>query len=413
MVDTPHAKGPWLTIIGIGEDGPAGLGEEAKRIIAKASVIYGGERHHSLTADLTKAERLAWKSPFADSINDIIARRGTPVVVLASGDPFLFGVGATLCHHIAASEIRSIPAPSSFSLAASRLGWPLQDVTTLSLHGRPLSLIMPYLHNGRRLLVLTSDGKAPREIAARLDNAGFGGSKITILEALGGEQERVRSCMIEDCDFDDIQDLNLCAVDLIAAPHARPIAFAPGLEDDLFEHDGQITKRDVRAMTISALAPKYGELLWDIGAGSGSISIEWMLSHPSMRAIAIEQSHERAERISRNAAALGTPGLMLIEGHAPEALSDLPPPDAIFIGGGGSDSGVLEVAMAALKPNGRIVANAVTLEMEALLLRAYEAHGGKLTRISIARAAPVGSMMAWRPAMPVTQWHWVKKETGF
>ncbi|MFK0331757.1 precorrin-6y C5,15-methyltransferase (decarboxylating) subunit CbiE [Rhizobium sp. NPDC090275] len=409
MADMSSAPGqPWLTIIGIGEDGPAGLGDEAKRLVAAASVVFGGLRHHALMAGLIEGECLAWESPFERSVGAITARRGSPVVVLASGDPFLYGVGATLSRSVDATEMRTIPAPSSFSLAASRLGWPLQEIASVSLHGRSIDLIRPHLHHGRRIIALTSDQETPMQLAALLAANGFGRSRLHVLEALGGARERVRACQADAFDLEDIDPLNVCAIDVVAGEGARVLAFAPGLDDALFEHDGQITKREVRALTLSTLAPRHGELLWDIGAGSGSIGIEWMLCDPSLRAIAIEQSSERALRIARNAAAFGVPGLAVVEGAAPQALQSLSEPDVIFVGGGGSEDGVMEAAIAALKGGGRLVANSVTLEMDAKLLALHATLGGSLTRIDISRAGAIGAMTGWRPAMPVTQWHWVK-----
>lgn len=399
---------PWLIIIGIGEDGVAGLGEEAKRLIQAAPVVFGGARHMELASALIRGERQIWQSPFEKSVEAIVARRGSPVVVLASGDPFLYGIGATLTRRIDAAEMRTIPAPSAFSLAASRLGWPLQEVTTISLHGRPLDLIRPHLQPGARVLALTSDEHGPKALAGLLCENGFGQSRLTVLEALGGKNEHVSSHRAERFSLEDVQALNVCAVEVIAGTDARVLPLGGGLDDLLFEHDGQITKREVRALTLSALAPRRGELLWDIGAGSGSIAIEWMLADPAMRAIAIEASPERVARIGRNAFRFGVPGLVVVEGRAPEALLQLPRPDVIFIGGGGSEPGVLDAAIAALVPGGRLVANAVTTEMEAVLLAQHARLGGSLIRIDIARASPVGTMTGWRPAMPVMQWSWVK-----
>lgn len=407
MAETPSIQ-RWLTLIGIGEDGPAGLGDEAKRLIASAPVVFGGARHIELMQPLITGEAHTWLSPFEKSVETVLARRGMPTVVLASGDPFFYGVGATLSRHIPASEMSVIPAPSSFSLAASRLGWPLQDVTVLSLHGRSIDLIRPHLHPGRRILALTSDGKGPVDLAALLLAVGFGQSTLTVLEALGGPHEKVSQQKAADFAPVDINDLNICGIEVKVDANARILPVSAGLADELFEHDGQITKREIRAMTLSALTPRRGELLWDIGAGSGSIGIEWMLADPSLRAIAIEASGERVARIRRNAGAFGVPGLTIIEGEAPGALAGLPTPDAIFIGGGGSDAGVLDAAISQLRRGGRLVANAVTTEMEAVLLAEHARRGGSLTRIDIARAAPVGRMTGWRPAMPVTQWCWIK-----
>lgn len=398
----------WLSIVGIGEDGLPGLGEAAKAAIADAEVVFGGARHLELAANAITGETRQWLSPFSDSVDAVIALRGRKVCVLASGDPFHYGVGATLVRKIDASQLRVFSHISAFSLAASRLGWPLQDVVTLSLHGRPLDLIRPHLHPGVRILALTSDDTSPAALAQLLTESGFGISIITVLEALGGPNETVRSNVAMHFGLADIDPLNVCAISVVALSGARVLPLTPGLDDVLFEHDGQITKREVRALTLAALAPRRGELLWDIGAGSGSVGIEWMLADPSLRTIAIEADPERAERVTRNAAAFGVPDLKLVIGKAPEALVGLDAPHAIFIGGGGSDAGVVDAAIAALRPGGRLVANAVTLELERLVLARHAGLGGSLTRIDIARADAIGSMTGWRRAMPITQWAWVK-----
>ena len=398
----------WLSIVGIGEDGLPGLGEAAKAAIADAEVVFGGARHLELAASAISGEAHTWLTPFSASIDAIIALRGSKVCVLASGDPFHHGVGATLARHIDASQMRVYPHPSSFSLAAARLGWPLQDVLALSLHGRPLDLIRPHLHPGARILALTSDEHGPAALAKLLTEAGFGISIVTVLEALGGPSETVRTNVAMSFGLTDINPLNICAISVVALPGARILPLTPGLDDALFEHDGQITKREVRALSLAALAPRRGELLWDIGAGSGSIAIEWMLADPSLNAIAIESDPERAARISRNSNRLGVPSLKLIQGVAPEALAGLEEPHAVFIGGGGSDAGVLDAAISALRPGGRLVANAVTLEMEALLLARHAELGGTLTRLSVERAEAIGSMTGWKPARPIVQWVWVK-----
>lgn len=406
MSGSPTKK--WLAVVGIGEDGVAGLGDEAKRLIGEAETVFGGRRHLALAAALIRGEARAWPSPFDTAMSEVVALRGKKVCVLASGDPFLHGVGVTLARHVPVDEMIVVPAPSAFSLAASRLGWALQDVETVSLHGHAIDTIRPLLQPKRRVLALTSDGDGPAAVAALLAGLGFGRSGLTVLEALGGPDERIRTVTARGFDLKDVNPLNVLALELESDPEARVLPLAGGRADDLFEHDGQITKREVRAITLSALAPRRGELLWDIGAGSGSISIEWMLADPAMRAVAIEANAERAARIRRNAAAFGVPGLAIVEGEAPAALAGLPAPDAIFIGGGGTDAGVMDAAIAALSSGGRLVANAVTLEMEALLLQKHAALGGDLVRIAISRETAVGRMTGWRPAMPVTQWSWVK-----
>lgn len=398
----------WLTIVGIGEDGLAGLGDEAKQRIAGAEIIFGGKRHLALVASFAKGDARPWPVPFDPEMRDVLALAGKNVCVLASGDPFFHGVGATLAHKVKAREMHVIPAPSAVSLAAARLGWALQEIETVSLHGHSIDLIRPLLQPNARILALTSDAQTPAAIARLLTELDFGASRLTVLEALGGPMETTRSTRADAFDIENINPLNVLAIEIESSPQARVLPLTVGLADHLFDHDGQITKREIRAITLSALAPRRGELLWDIGAGSGSIGIEWMLAHPLMRTIAIEADPIRAARVAHNAAACGVPGLVVVEGSAPKALAKLDTPDAIFIGGGGSGAGVLKAAIEALRPGGRLVANAVTLEMEALLLAQHIKLGGDLTRIGISRASPVGSMQAWRPAMPVTQWSWVK-----
>jgi precorrin-6Y C5,15-methyltransferase (decarboxylating) len=406
MTATPQT--PWLTIVGIGEDGLDGLGAAAKRCIEEAAFVFGGKRHLALAAELARGQARAWPSPFESGIRDVLALRGQKVCVLASGDPFCHGVGTTLARHVPKVEIRTISAPSAFALAASRLGWGLPEIETVSLHGKPIELIRPLLHPGARILALTSDADGPAAVARLLTGLGFGPSNLTVLEALGGPSERIRSAAAADFDLANINPLNVLAVEVDSVSEPRVLPLTPGMTDDLFEHDGQITKREIRAITMSSLAPRRGELLWDIGAGSGSIAIEWMLRHSSMRAIAVEASAERAERIARNAAGFGVPALKIVKGSAPDALAGLPTPDAVFVGGGGSDSGVMDAAINALKSGGRLVANAVTLEMESVLLAHHSRLGGELLRLAVSRAAPVGGMYGWRPAMPVTQWVWRK-----
>ena len=402
----PASVRRWLSIVGIGEDGIEGLGVTARGLVSDAEIVFGGARHLALAADLIRGEARTWPSPF--SVKPVLAARGRQVCVLASGDPFQYGVGSTLAAHVSPDETVVVPAPSAFSLAAARLGWPLPEIALVSLHGRALDRIRPHLHPGARVLALTSDSQAPAALALLLADTGFGASRLTVLEALGGAHERVRSVTAAKFDLDEIAELNIVAIEVVAAPDARMIPFAPGIADTLFEHDGQITKREIRAVTLSSLAPLRGELLWDIGAGSGSVAIEWMLCHPSLRAAAIEARGDRAARIRRNAASLGVPDLEVIEGTAPEALAGLATPDAIFIGGGASDAGVLDLAITGLRRDGRLVVNAVTLDTEAALLARHASLGGTLTRIAVSRAERIGGKAGWRASMPVTQWVWVK-----
>jgi precorrin-6Y C5,15-methyltransferase (decarboxylating) len=396
----------WLSIVGIGEDGLDGLTPAARRLVEGAEIVFGGERHLALAAPAIRGEARPWPSPF--DISAVLAHRGRPICVLASGDPFHYGVGTLLAEAIPTDEIVAIPAPSAFSLAAARLGWPLAETALVSLHGRAIDRILPHLQPGAAILALTSDGGAPATIAAFLTEAGFGPSRITVLEALGGPRERIRSTTAAGFDLDEIDPLNVLGITVAAGPGARVMPLVPGLPDDTFEHDGQITKRPIRALTLSALAPRRGELLWDVGAGSGSIAIEWMLADRSLRAVAVEADEARAERVARNALRLGASTLLVLHGRAPAALAGLDPPDAIFLGCGAGDSTVVEAALAALRPGGRLVVNAVTVASEAALLALHAVLGGELIRIGIARAEPLGGETGWRPAMPLTQWAWTK-----
>jgi precorrin-6Y C5,15-methyltransferase (decarboxylating) len=398
----------WLSIVGIGEDGVDGLTATARGLIGTAEIVFGGRRHLALAASLIRGAARPWPSPFDGAADEVLQHRGRQVCVLASGDPFHFGVGAVLAQKIDAREMNAIPAPSAFSVAAARLGWSLPHTVLLSVHGRTLDLVRPHLQPRARILALTSDGEGPGALAKLLAAIGFGASQLTVLEALGGPRERIRTTRANEYSLGVADPLNTVAIEVEASSGARVLARASGLADHLFEHDGQITKREVRAVTLSSLAPFRGELLWDIGAGSGSVAIEWMLANPSMRAIAIEHRADRAARVRRNAAAFGVPGLEVMEGAAPAVLSGLATPDAVFVGGGAGDTGVLDTAARALRSGGRLVVNAVTLETEVLLLARHAALGGELIRIAISRADAVGQMAGWRPAMPVTQWLWVK-----
>jgi precorrin-6Y C5,15-methyltransferase (decarboxylating) len=399
----PHR---WLSIVGIGEDGIDGLTPIARSLVQAAEMVFGGQRHLVLAAPLIRGVARPWRSPFERAVEEVLAQRGRQVCVLASGDPFVYGVGSVLLRHVDPRETVTVPALSTFSLAAARLGWALPETTQLSLHGRALDLVRPHLQPGARVLALTSDGEGPAALARLLADTGFGTSRMTVLEALGGPHERLHATTAAGFDLGDVGALNIVAVEVEASSGARVLARTSGLSDELFEHDGQITKREIRAMTLAALSPRCGELLWDVGAGAGSVAIEWMLADPSMRAIAIEARSDRAARIRRNAAAFGVPGLNVIEGVAPAAFAGLAQPDALFIGGGAASA--LDAAVAALRPGGRLVINAVTVETEALLMARHATLGGELTRVAIARAEPMGGMQAWRPALPVTQWVWEK-----
>lgn len=396
-----------VVVIGIGADGWAGLTEPARDALRGAEVVLGGARQLALVAGHTAAEPVAWPSPMLPALPGLFARhRGRRVCALASGDPMYFGLGATLARVLGADRLTVLPHPSAVSFACARLGWAVDDVEVISAVGRPLARVLRALAPGRSLLVLSSGADTPAEIAELLVAAGWGSSALTVLEQLGGPAERRVDGIADGWAHPPGDPLNVVAISCVAGAGARAYGETPGLPDDAFDHDGQLTKREVRAVTMALLAPRPGQLLWDVGAGNGSVSIEWMRAHRSCAAVALESDAERAGRIVANAAALGVPGVRVVQGRAPAALADLPTPDTIFIGGG--ITAAFDSCWAALPIGGRLVANTVTLQGEAVLAAAHVQHGGELTRISVARAAPVGGFTGWRPAMPVTMWSVVK-----
>ena len=393
---------PWLHVIGIGEDGVDGLGLAARTALDEAEVLVGGERHLAMIPS-DQRERFPWPSPLGSFLDTLTAMKPRRVAVLASGDPMWFGIGATLAKRVPASDMRIHPFPSAFSLAAARMGWPLAECQTVSVHGRPLSLIQSLIQPGARVIALTHDGNTPARVAESLVQRGFGASRLTVLEHMGGERENRVTGTAVMWGSKAVEPLHTLAIECIAEPGALLLPPVPGLPDEAFQHDGQLTKREVRASTIAALTPTPGALLWDVGAGSGSIGIEWMRGAANARAIAIERNPDRSAAIATNAETLGTPYLQVLTGQAPGILADLEPPDAIFIGGGLS-ADTVRPCWEAIRPGGRLVANAVTIEGEAVLFEAQRAIGGALTRIAISRAEPVGPFQGWRPLMPVTQW---------
>ncbi|MCP3802539.1 precorrin-6y C5,15-methyltransferase (decarboxylating) subunit CbiE [Allokutzneria sp. A3M-2-11 16] len=385
----------FVSVVGIGADGWDGLPESARRLVLGADVLFGSTRQLALVPG--HAQRVSWPSPLLPALPGLLdANRGKAICVLASGDPMFFGIGSTLARLIGPERLRVVPHPSSVSLACARLGWPLDEVEVITAVGRPVESVNAAIHPGRRVMVLSADGGTPAEVAELLTDRGYGASTMTVLEHLGGPEERKISSTAADW-HEKCGALNVIAVEC-AGPKLSSV---PGLPDDAYEHDGQLTKREVRAVTLAMLAPVPGELLWDVGAGAGSIAIEWSRAHPSCRAIAIEKDPERAERIVDNAKRLGVPSIRVVRGAVPDALPD-ERPDAVFIGGGVTVPGVVERCFEALKPSGRLVANAVTVESEAVLARWHAELGGELVRLAVSRGSPVGGFTGWRAMMPVT-----------
>ncbi|PTX52028.1 precorrin-6y C5,15-methyltransferase (decarboxylating) subunit CbiE [Allosediminivita pacifica] len=388
---------PWLTIVGLGEDGPDGLPAASRAALDAAEVVMAPTRHLSLIPE-TGAERIAWPVPFAEGLPLLKELTGRRTVVLASGDPFWFGAGSVIAREFAPHEWRALPGPSTFSLAAARLGWPLDRTTCLGLHAAPLSRLRPHLAPGQNMIVLLRDGAAVALLADYLSGLGFGASTLHVMEALGGPREHVNTCRA-----DGPQGTHGAPVCVAIEPAGGPaLPQASGLPDDTFETDGTMTKRPVRALTLSALAPRPGEHLWDVGGGSGSVAVEWLLSHPTTQATTVEPREDRRALIARNAASLGQDRLRIVEGSAPGALEGLAPPDAVFVGGGLSQA--LLDRLTALPKGTRLVANAVTLDSEALLVAAQARLGGTLLRLDLSEAAPLGPRKAWKAAYPVVQW---------
>ncbi len=404
-----HGEPP-VAVVGIGADGWDGLSPAARRAVGGAEVLLGSRRQLELIGAVPgpaggPVERIEWPSPMLPALPGLFeSLRGRRVCALASGDPMFHGLGATLGRLLGPDRLHVVPHPSSVALACARLGWPAHEVAVLSAVARPLDQVARLLAPGRRVLVLVADAGGPAAVARLLVERGWGPSTLTALEQLGGPRERLVAGHAEGWAHPPGEPLVLVGVVCRSAPGTVALAGVPGLPDDAYEHDGQLTKREVRAITLARLAPLPGQLLWDVGAGAGSVTVEWLRAEPTARAIAVERAPERAARIARNAARLGVPSVRVVTGAAPAVLDGLEPPDTVFVGGGVGAPGVLAACWAALGPGGRLVANAVTLEGEATLGEHYRRHGGSLTRIDIQRAAPVGGLTGWRPAMPVTQW---------
>jgi precorrin-6B C5,15-methyltransferase / cobalt-precorrin-6B C5,C15-methyltransferase len=393
---------PWLNVVGIGDAGLASLSATARAIVERGEVLVGGERHLAMVPEHT-GERLRWRCPLEATLDDLEALRGRRVVILASGDPMCFGVGELLVRRFALGELRVLPAPSAFSLVCARLGWPLARVACLSAHSRPLASVRRHLAPGAQLIVLSRDGATPNAIARMLAEQGFGPSRLRVFEHLDGPAERQAQGTAETWPEHTFATLNTVAIECVAGPEAAIRACTPGLADAAFESDGMLTKREVRAATLARLMPLPGQSLWDVGAGSGAIAIEWLRGAAGARAVAIEQDAARCATIARNAEHLGTPELTVVQARAPDCLAGLPAPDAVFVGGGIGEPAVLETCWQMLRPGGRLVANVVTVEGEQRLFAWQAQHGGELSRIEVARLDALGGYRAWRPSLPVTQ----------
>ena len=398
-----------LVVVGVGADGWAGLTTPTQAALRSAEIVVGSPRQLAYLDDAgagVTAERVRYPSPLAPLLPSVISEHAERrIALLASGDPMFYGIGSTLARLYGADALQVHTRSSSVSLAAARMGWPLEDVEVINLVGRPVDTLAPSALPGRRAFVLVAGPDGAEQVRALAARLGCPDSRLTVLERLGGPDERIAA------DHGPHDPLAIVAVEFVSDHTRAALPRTPGLPDEAFDHDGQLTKREIRALVLAALAPVPGQLLWDVGAGSGSVGIEWMRTHPACRAIAVEPRDDRRTRIVSNAAALGVPGLEVVAGAAPEALTGLPTPDAIFVGGGVSVTGVIESCVAVLGAGARLVANAVTVEAETVLAAWHARLGGSLTRIAVQRADPIGGFTAWRPAMPVTQWSY-RKDTS-
>lgn len=392
-----------IVVVGLSAEGE--LADPAA--VAAAPVVVGSRRQLGLLPEQAEQQRILLPTPLRPGLAALVEAH-EDMVVLASGDPLVSGIGATLIEMYGADRVEIRPAVSSVALARARMGWPAESCAVVSLVGRDPSLVLRELAPGRRILVLSSDQHTPHQVGALLTEAGYGESLMDVLGDLGTLQE-TRSWSVAH-NWAQAPTSHTPRLNVIAITCAGPArgGWAAGLPDDAFEHDGQLTKRDLRASALARLAPTPGDHLWDVGAGAGSVGIEWMRAHPTCTTTAIEANDERAARIARNAAALGVPGLHVVTGRAPDALADLPEPDAVFVGGGATRAGVIEACLAAIRPGGRLVVHGVTLETEQLVARLYQEHGGELTRLSVETAAPIGTFTGWTPARAVTQWAMVR-----
>ena len=411
----PDISKKWLCVIGIGEDGWDDLSADARDLLYESEIVLGGERHLKMLPKDWEGERIVWSSPIREAVSKIVSWRPEDstsvqkVAIMASGDPLCYGIATKLLRHLPIEEIWIKPALTTFSLMCSRIGWSLPDVETLTIHGRPVEMLHPFVQPGAKLLVLSKGEESPEQAAKLLCARGFGKSIITVLEHLGGRKERQFSGQADSWNHPEGAALNAMAIECIPENNANVLSRNPGLPDEAFLHDGQLTKREIRAVALSKLMPVVDHLLWDVGAGCGSVSIEWMRTNPGCRAVAIEKSKSRLKLIEQNSQELGVPMLQIISGSAPEVLADLPAPDAVFIGGGLSSGNLLQTCWNALKPGGRLVANAVTLEGEQKLLQWQNENAGKsgasgdLTRLSISRAEKIGKFQGWKEMRSVIQ----------
>jgi precorrin-6Y C5,15-methyltransferase (decarboxylating) len=398
-----------IEVVGLTARGWSDLPERLRARIHHAEVLIGSPRHLDLIPPVPGQQRIPWPSPLRDGLpmllNDVSGRR---VVALASGDPLLAGIGTTLVELVGAETVRIHPAVSSVALARARMGWADESTRVLRLRGGDLDELRRWLFPGHRMIILSRDAASPAEVARLLTDAGYGDSSVTVLGDLDTEIESRVEALARDWS-DEAPALNVICVACVGSSGAAA-SLAPGLPDEVFDHDGQLTKRDLRASALARLMPRPGELLWDVGAGAGSIAIEWVRSGYECRAIAVEHNLDRVKRIRGNAEALGVPGLAVLHREAPGALASLPQPDAVFVGGGGTAQ-TIEQAWSALRPGGRLVVHAVTQETETIVVKCWKRLGGELTRLSVEHLEPIGRYHGWRPARAVVQWSAIKDPT--
>ncbi|MBX7145930.1 MAG: precorrin-6y C5,15-methyltransferase (decarboxylating) subunit CbiE [Alphaproteobacteria bacterium] len=393
---------PWLTIIGLNQKGIGTLSADAQHALHHAEIVVAAQKYHDYFPEL-KTERWIWRRPLKRTLDALEKVRGKKVVVLATGDPMWFGVGVSLSKRFLPHEMSIIPGISAFSLVCARLGWSISTTVCITMHGRPINQLVNFLAPHQRLILLSHDQTTPSKIANLLTERGYGSSKMIVFSDMNSLSEKYIEGLAKNNNFLDCSDFNTIAIECSEGEVNSLMPLTIGLPDDVFHHDGQLTKYKIRTLTLSALMPMPNQTLWDIGAGCGSISIEWARYHSTMKSYAIEKNEKRCQFIKENSDSFGLSNIDILSGTAPEILNNLEKPDAIFIGGGLLEKNMIDICWQALKKSGRLVINTVTIESEQEILKIYKNLGGKLSKISIEQPDLLGELTVWRKSMPVTQ----------
>ena len=391
-------------VIGVAEGGIASLPAEIRDRLAGMDLVVAAPRFRDGLPD--GPETIDWPSPFSDIFNVLSDNPDKSVALLTTGDPMWYGAGASLVRELGPDGCEVVPAVSGLQHAAARLGWPMAGCRVVSIHGRPVSGLVSALHPRARLLLIAQDGGSPMAAAKLLAARGYGAARMHVLAHLGGSDEARIDGTADGWTHDRVPDFHIIGIE---CPDAGLVPHGLAAPDSSFDNDGKLTKRDARASALAKLAPFPGAVLWDIGSGSGAVAVDFLRNAPRGIAYAVDRNQTQLDRGNANAVTHGVTGFKPICGDAAEQIASLPRPDAVFIGGGMSEQ-VISAAQVALRPGGCLVAHAVTIESESVMVAAWQRAGGDLVRLSVQHADPVGGFHGWRPLMPVTQWCWHKQE---